>query len=144
MGTKGTVLCDWRSCGICHIVKSGFERVAFGSSGNKGRLVQCVVVTQPHPSTLNFVHAFQTWRWPVFFFGSLRGGPICYFMFEFTVSSYDCLRRRPTTESEQKQFGLSSPTSNLRFLMEWTDSDGGQSRGAGFRNYYSEIHCHVH
>jgi len=37
MGTKGTVLCDWRSCGICNIVKSGFQRVAFGAPGNKGR-----------------------------------------------------------------------------------------------------------
>ncbi|KAF8552233.1 hypothetical protein OG21DRAFT_1511746 [Imleria badia] len=40
MGTKGTVLCDWRSCGICNIVKSGFECVAFGAPGNKGRSVQ--------------------------------------------------------------------------------------------------------
>ncbi|KAF8449242.1 hypothetical protein L210DRAFT_3387990 [Boletus edulis BED1] len=37
MGTKGTVLCDWHSCGICNIVKSAFERVAFGAPGNKGR-----------------------------------------------------------------------------------------------------------
>ena len=39
---------------------------------------------------------------------------------------------------------VTSPTGNLRFLMELTDSDGGPSRGAGFRNHYSEIHRHVH
>lgn len=63
---------------------------------------------------------------------------------EFTVSGYDCLRCRPAAESEHKPIGWSSPTSNLRFLMEWTDSDGGPSRGAQFGNHYSEIHRHVH
>ncbi|KIJ65303.1 hypothetical protein HYDPIDRAFT_131707 [Hydnomerulius pinastri MD-312] len=37
MGTKGAVLCDWRSCGICNIVKSAFKGVAFGAPYNKGR-----------------------------------------------------------------------------------------------------------
>lgn len=100
MGTKGTVLCDWRSCGICNIVKSGFACVAFGAPGNKGRSVQCSI---PQPFlTLNSVYAFQTRRWPVFFHGSLRGGPVCDFMPEFTVPSYGCLRCRSTAKSEPK------------------------------------------
>ncbi|KAF8835953.1 hypothetical protein BDN67DRAFT_984274 [Paxillus ammoniavirescens] len=37
MGTRGAVLCSWRSCGICNIVKSAFKGVAFGASHNKGR-----------------------------------------------------------------------------------------------------------
>lgn len=144
MGTKGTVLCDWRSCGICNIVKSGFECVAFGAPGNKGRSVQCII-TQPHFPALTFVHSFQTWRWPVFFHGSLRGGPVCYFMLDITISSYGCLRCHPATKYEPKQFGLSHlPPVTSVFLMELTDSDGGPSRGAGFRNHYSEIHRHVH
>ena len=54
MGTKGTVLCDWHSCGICNIVKSGFERVAFGALGHKGRSVQ-YVATHCHCKVLNLV-----------------------------------------------------------------------------------------
>lgn len=63
---------------------------------------------------------------------------------ELTLSSYDSLRCRPTAKPEKKQFGLSFPISNLRFLMEWTGSDGGPSRGARFRDNYSKIHRHVH
>ena len=63
---------------------------------------------------------------------------------EFTISSYDCLRCRSAAKYKQKQFGLSSPISDLRFLMGLTGSDGGPSRGAGFRNYFTEIHRHVH
>ena len=63
---------------------------------------------------------------------------------EFTLSSYDSLRCRPTAKPGQKQFGLSSPTSNLRFLMEWAGSDGGAGCGARFRDDYSKIHRHVH
>lgn len=37
MGTKGTVLCTWPSCGICNIIKSAFKGVAFGAPHNKGR-----------------------------------------------------------------------------------------------------------
>ena len=39
MGTKGTVLCTWPSCGICNIIKSAFKGVAFGAPHNKGRCV---------------------------------------------------------------------------------------------------------
>ncbi|KAF9220013.1 hypothetical protein BS17DRAFT_367312 [Gyrodon lividus] len=37
MGTRGAMLCNWRSCGICNIVKTGFKGVAFGAPHNKGR-----------------------------------------------------------------------------------------------------------
>lgn len=37
MGTKGTALCTWSSCGICNIIKSAFKGVAFGAPHNKGR-----------------------------------------------------------------------------------------------------------
>lgn len=56
MGTKGTVLCDWRSCGICNIVKSSFERVAFGAPGNKGRSVRYLVTRFHRTQRLLFRH----------------------------------------------------------------------------------------
>ncbi|KAL4062339.1 hypothetical protein J3A83DRAFT_1864565 [Scleroderma citrinum] len=37
MGTNGTVLCTWASCGVCNIVKSAFKGVSFGAPHNKGR-----------------------------------------------------------------------------------------------------------
>ncbi|EGN91905.1 hypothetical protein SERLA73DRAFT_66690 [Serpula lacrymans var. lacrymans S7.3] len=37
MGTKGPVLCDWGSCGICNIARSAFKGVAFSVPYNKGR-----------------------------------------------------------------------------------------------------------
>ncbi|KAF8630183.1 hypothetical protein AX15_003062 [Amanita polypyramis BW_CC] len=37
MGTKEQVLCNFRSCGICCIVKSSFKEFAFGEPHNVGR-----------------------------------------------------------------------------------------------------------
>ncbi|OJA12645.1 hypothetical protein AZE42_07953 [Rhizopogon vesiculosus] len=37
MGTKGPVLCKWKSCGICNVVGSAFRGVAFGVPYNTGR-----------------------------------------------------------------------------------------------------------
>nr|GAT47413.1 predicted protein [Mycena chlorophos] len=37
MGTKGPVLCDFKSCGICCVVKSSFREFAFGEKFNTGR-----------------------------------------------------------------------------------------------------------
>ncbi|KAF7312709.1 hypothetical protein MIND_00285700 [Mycena indigotica] len=37
MGTKGPVLCDFKSCGICRVVKSSFNEFAFGEKFNIGR-----------------------------------------------------------------------------------------------------------
>ncbi|KAJ7067312.1 hypothetical protein C8F01DRAFT_664506 [Mycena amicta] len=37
MGTKGPVLCDFKSCGICCVVKSSFHEFVFGDKFNNGR-----------------------------------------------------------------------------------------------------------
>ncbi|KAF9492347.1 hypothetical protein BDN71DRAFT_1451765 [Pleurotus eryngii] len=37
LGTKGPVLCDFRSCGICNVIKSSFKTLAFGVTCNNGR-----------------------------------------------------------------------------------------------------------
>lgn len=40
LGTKESVLCSFKSCGICCIVKSCFRSFAFGANYNSGRLVK--------------------------------------------------------------------------------------------------------
>ncbi|KAJ7222936.1 hypothetical protein C8J57DRAFT_242265 [Mycena rebaudengoi] len=37
LGTKTPALCDFKSCGICCIVKSSFKELAFGERSNNGR-----------------------------------------------------------------------------------------------------------
>ncbi|KDQ52775.1 hypothetical protein JAAARDRAFT_40055 [Jaapia argillacea MUCL 33604] len=37
LGVKNPLLCDWKSCGICNIVKSSFQSFAFGVPQNSGR-----------------------------------------------------------------------------------------------------------
>ncbi|KAJ2917360.1 hypothetical protein MD484_g3079, partial [Candolleomyces efflorescens] len=37
LGAKEPVLCNFKSCGICSIIKSGFKSFAFGMSSNQGR-----------------------------------------------------------------------------------------------------------
>ncbi|KAF7321665.1 hypothetical protein MKEN_00687800 [Mycena kentingensis (nom. inval.)] len=37
LGTKGPILCDFKSCGICMVVKSSFHEFAFGEKYNEGR-----------------------------------------------------------------------------------------------------------
>ncbi|KDQ55584.1 hypothetical protein JAAARDRAFT_133588, partial [Jaapia argillacea MUCL 33604] len=37
LGVNDAILCDWKSCGICNIIKSSFHAFAFGVAQNSGR-----------------------------------------------------------------------------------------------------------
>ena len=37
LGTSDSSLCNWKSCGICSIIKSSFTAFEFGATSNSGR-----------------------------------------------------------------------------------------------------------